>query len=256
MTLITTAVSDRIGTIAFNRDDRRNALSAALIAEFLSALEAFKSDEVRVVVLRSAAGGKVWSAGHDVAELPKADIDPLPYSDPLMQLLRAVKAFPAPVIAMVHGSVWGGATDLVIACDLVYGDETATFAITPTKLGLPYNVGGLLNFLSRLPLNVVKEMFFSAEPIAAARAEEVGLVNRLVPSTELESTVYDMARIIASRSVAAIAATKESIRVLSESASINPATFEYLNGLRRDVYFGRDYREGLQAFMEKRPPKF
>lgn len=256
MALITTSFAGHVATIALDRDDRRNALSAELIAEFLAALEDFKTKPVRAVVLRSATGGKVWSAGHDVDELPKADVDPLPYSDPLMQLLRAVKAFPAPVIAMVHGSVWGGACDLVIACDLAYGDETASFAITPSKLGVPYNIAGLLNFLSRLPLTVVKEMFFSAEPITAERAEEVGLVNQIVPAAELEPTVYRMARTIAARSVEAIAATKESIRVLTESASISPATFEYLQGLRRKVYFGPDYQEGLRAFREKRAPKF
>ena len=157
---------------------------------------------------------------------------------------------------MVHGSVWGGACDLVMACDLVYGDETATFAITPAKLGLPYNVAGLLNFMSRLPLNVMKEMFFSADPIPADRAERVGIVNRIVPAADLEKVVYDMARTFATRSAAAIAASKESIRVLSESVPINPATFEYLQGLRRDVYFGPDYREGTVAFLEKRKPKF
>ena len=256
MPSIKTSLADSIGTVAFDRDAKRNALSAGLIAETIAAFDDFKAKRVRAVVLRSATAGKVWSAGHDIEELPKADVDPLPYSDPLEQLLRAVKAFPAPVIAMVHGSVWGGACDLVMACDLVYGDETSTFAITPDKLGLPYNVAGLLNFISRLPLNVVKEMFFSADPIPADRAERVGIVNRIVPAADLERVVYDMARTFTTRSVAAIAASKESIRVLSESVPINPATFEYLHGLRRDVYFGPDYREGTVAFLEKRKPKF
>jgi methylmalonyl-CoA decarboxylase len=256
MPLIKTAFADSVGTVSFDRDAKRNALSASLIAETLAAFDDFKARGARCLVLRSATAGKVWSAGHDVDELPKADVDPLPYSDPLEQLLRAVKAFPAPVIAMVHGSAWGGACDLVMACDLVYGDETCAFAITPAKLGLPYNIGGLLNFISRLPLNVVKEMFFSAEPIAAERAERIGIVNRIVPAADLEKTVYDMARIFTTRSAAAIAASKESIRVLSESVPINPATFEYLHGLRREVYFGADYHEGTAAFLEKRKPKF
>lgn len=256
MPLIKTSLTDGIATVSFDRDAKRNALSAGLIAETIAALDDFKAKRARAVVLRSATAGKVWSAGHDIEELPKADIDPLPYSDPLEQLLRAVKAFPAPVIAMVHGTVWGGACDLVMACDLVYGDESCTFAITPAKLGLPYNVAGLLNFMSRLPLNVVKEMFFSADPIPAERAERVGIVNRIVPAADLEKTVYDMARTFTTRSAASIAASKESIRVLAESAPINPATFEYLHGLRRDVYFGPDYHEGTAAFLAKRKPRF
>ena len=214
MPLIQTSLADKIGTIAFDHDDKRNALGADLIAEMIAALESFKADGVRVVVLRSASGGKVWSAGHDVGELPKADVDPLPYSDPLEQLLRAVKAFPAPVIAMVHG------------------------------------------FMSRLPLTVAKEMFFSANLIPAERAERVGIVNRVVPAAELEAETYALARTIASRSSRAIAASKEAMRVLSESVPINPATYEYLHGLRRDVYFGPDYHEGTAAFLEKRAPKF
>src|SRR5271169_5180633 len=129
MPLIRAKIFDRIGVIAFDNDARRNVLNHALIAEVLEAFDQFKKEPTRAVILRSATSEKVWSAGHDVDELPKADIDPLPYGDPLEQLLRAVKAFPAPVIGMVHGSVWGGACDLVMSCDLVYGDETCTFAI-------------------------------------------------------------------------------------------------------------------------------
>ncbi|MGH7815438.1 MAG: methylmalonyl-CoA decarboxylase [Candidatus Binataceae bacterium] len=256
MPLITTAFDDRIGTVAFDNYAKRNALSAALIAEAIAAFDRFKTDGARVVVIRAAGNGEVWSAGHAVDELPAADTDPLPYGDPLEQLLRAVKSFPAPAIAMVHGSVWGGACDLVMACDLVVADETSRFAITPAKLGLPYNIDGFLNFMSRLPLAIVKEMFFTAEPISAARAERAGLVNQIVPNAELEAFTYAMARKIATRSPAAIAAFKKAIRALSEAVALNPETYEYLQGLRRDVYRGHDYREGIEAFMGKRAPKF
>ncbi len=256
MSLIQTKDSGNVGTIAFDNHAKRNALSAAMIAETIAALDHFEANGMRAVVLRSARNESVWSAGHDVNELPKADVDPLPYSDPLQQLLRAVKAFPAPVIGMVHGSVWGGACDLVMSCDLVYGDETCTFAITPAKLGLPYNAAGLLNFLSRVPLGIAKEMFFTAEPISAQRAELVNIINLLVPQADLETRVYALAQTIATRSPHAIRAAKEAIHVMSEAIAINPSTYERLQGLRRDVYFGPDYREGIQAFMEKRPAKF
>jgi len=256
MALIQTAYADHIGVIAFDNYAKRNALSRDLIAETLAAFDRFKADGARAVILRSAANEKVWSAGHSVDELPKADVDPLPYDDPLEQLLRAVKKFPAPVIAMVHGSVWGGACDLIMACDIVIADETSAFAITPAKLGLPYNSVGFLDFMSRLPLSVVKEMFFTADPIGAERAERVGIVNRLTPAAELEASVMAMAKTIASRSPAAIAGFKEAMRVLSEAIATNPETCEYLQGLRRSIYFGPDYREGVRAFLEKRPAKF
>ena len=256
MPLVKSEISDGIGTLALDHYAKRNALGRALIADVLVAFERFKQESVRAVVLRSATNEKVWSAGHDVDELPKADVDPLPYGDPLEQLLRAVKTYPAPVIAMIHGSVWGGACELVMACDIVLADETSTFAITPAKFGVPYNAAGFLNFISRLPLTVVKEMFFTAEPIAAARAEKVGIVNMIVPAAELEARTYAMAKTITKRSPSAIAAYKEAIRVLSEAVAVNPDTYEYLHGLRRDVYFGPDYQEGINAFLEKRAPRF
>jgi methylmalonyl-CoA decarboxylase len=254
--LIETSVEDRVGTIALNRDDRRNALSEELIAEFIAALDEVKTAGVRALVLRSATGGKVWSAGHDVRELPRAEVDPLPYSDPLMQLLRAVKAFPAPVIAMVHGSVWGGACDLIVNCDIVLGDETCAFAITPAKLGLPYNASGIQHFMTRLPLHIVKEMFFTAEPIDAQRAELVGIVNHVVPAAELEAKTRALAATIASRSPESNAAFKAQVRILSDAAALSPTTFEYIQSLRREVYSGADYHEGIRAFLEKRAPRF
>jgi methylmalonyl-CoA decarboxylase len=256
MALIQKKCEGNIGTIALDHYEKRNALGDELISEVVEALTEFKGRRARAVVLRSARDEKVWSAGLDVSQLPKSDVDPLPYTDPFEQLLRAVKEFPAPVIAMIHGTVWGGACDLVMNCDLVFGDETCSFAITPAKLGLPYNAGGFLSFMTRLPLAIVKEMFFTAEPISAERAERVGIVNAIVPAADLEARVYGTASTIATRSAAAIAASKEAMRVLSEAVALNPATYEHLQSLRRDVYFGRDYREGIQAFLEKRPPKF
>ncbi len=256
MSLIQVSLHEHIGVIAFDHDARRNALSAELIAETIETFERFRAEGARVVILRAIKGSKVWSSGHSIDELPRADIDPLPYDDPLEQLLRAVKRFPAPVIAMVHGSVWGGACDLIMACDLVIADETSSFAITPAKIGLPYNSVGILNFMSRLPLSIVKEMFFTADPIGAERAERVGIVNRLVSTAALESEAWAMAKTIASRSPAAITAFKEAMRALAGAVAIDPDKYEYLQGLRRGVYFGPDYREGISDFLEKRPAKF
>jgi methylmalonyl-CoA decarboxylase len=256
MTLIQAQLKDRIGTLAFDHYAKRNALGADLIAEMLGTLDEFAREEVGAVVIRSARDERVWSSGHDVDELPLADLDPVPYNEPLEMLLRAVKCFAAPVIAMVHGSVWGGAVDLVMACDIVLSDETGTFAITPAKLGLPYNTNGFLNFMSRAPLGIVKEMFFTADPISAQRALRAGFVNEVTPEAELEERTYAMARTIASRSAAAVAAAKQAMHELSVAVAISPNTYERLHCLRRDAYFGPEYHEGIQAFLQKRPPDF
>ena len=153
--------------------------------ELITALDSFQKEGIRVVVLRAARDARVWSSGHDITELPQGQ-DPLPYSDSFEQALRAIKTFPTPIIAMVHGSVWGVATDLVLSCDIAIGDETSSFAVTPANIGLAYNTSGLLRFMRRLPLNRVKEMFFIAEPVTAAEAVEWGILNHLVEADRLE----------------------------------------------------------------------
>src|SRR5215831_8312115 len=144
MSYIIAKVVESIGTITLDDERHRNALSKPLVEEVIAALGSFREGRVRVAILRAKQGARVFSAGHDVFELPESRRDPLGWDDPLRQLVREIENFPAPVIAMVEGSVWGGATETVFACDLVIATETATFAVTPAKLGVPYNVGGML----------------------------------------------------------------------------------------------------------------
>ena len=109
MEFITVALSEFIGTITLNHDRRRNALGRGLISEVIKALNDLVDQQARVIVLRANKGARVWSAGHDVGELPQPGHDPLSYDDPLEQAIRAIQRCPAPVIAMLEGSVWGGA---------------------------------------------------------------------------------------------------------------------------------------------------
>ncbi len=252
---ILSEIADSIGTIILNRPEKRNALSRALIDEALATFAEFQKSGVRVVVLSATIAGGVWSAGHDISELPKGE-DPLMYSDPLERLLRTVRRFPAPVIAMINGSVWGGATDLVMNCDIVTGDENSSFAITPCNLGLPYNTTGLLQFMRRLPLNFVKEMFFTAAPMDPVFAAQWGILNHLLPAQELRGFTYKLAETIASKAPLAVSAAKEQLRVLVEAGPITPEVFERIQHLRHEVYSSADYLEGIRAFYEKRKPAF
>ena len=253
---IATSAADGIGTITLTHAARRNALSHGMMDAISSALTAFQQQSVRVVVIEAEKGAKVWSSGHDIGELPVGGLDPLRYADPLEHTLRAIRRYPGPVVAKVSGSVWGGALDLVLSCDLVVADATASFAITPVNLGVPYNTTGLLHFMGRLRLNVIKELFFTAAPADAERALEWGIVNWLVPAGEIDAFTADLARRMAAKAPLAMAVIKEQLRVLSDEVPIAAQTFERLQDMRRMVYDSADFREGVKAFQEKRPPQF
>ena len=254
--IVRVEITGRVGTLTLSDRHGLNVLGARMTAAIIDGLERLSTAGVRAVILRAAPGMSVWSAGHDVHELPRGRRDPLAYNDPLEQALRAIRSFPCPVIAMVHGSVWGGAFDLVLSCDLVVADETASFAITPVNIGLPYNTTGLLHFLGRLPLNLVKEMFFTAAPLDAARAKEWLVLNHLVPESEVEAFSMALAEQMAAKAPLAVAVVKEQLRVLTDFQPVAAQVYERIQGLRRDVYDSQDYLEGLAAFTEKRPPAF
>jgi methylmalonyl-CoA decarboxylase len=256
MPLVLSELLDRVGTIAFDHDVKRNALSSELIAALVGALERHRADGARAVVLRARKGSRVWSAGHDVAELPRSGRDPLAYSDSLEQGIRAIRNSPMPVLALVDGSVWGGAVELALCCDLRIGTPAASFALTPVKLGVPYNPAGILRIMNALPARLVNEMFFTALPVSGERALATGILNHLVPDAEVEAFTYGMAAQIAEYSPLSIAVIKEQLRLLRNAAPLSPETFERIQGLRRSVYDSRDYQEGREAFLQKRRPVF
>lgn len=256
MTFVTTETKGIVGVITFSNPKKRNALSLALLDEMLAALNHFRDARVSVIIIRAEKDAKVWSAGLDATELPRSGRDPLEYDTPLEKVLRAIQGFPGPVIAMVQGGAWGGACDLAMTCDMIIGDSTCTFAITPAKIGLPYNASGILHFINRVGINVAKEMFFTAEPLSAERAEQLGILNYLVPPDQLETFTFDLATKISSYSSLSIAVIKEQFRILSSAHPVTAETFERIQALRRRVYESHDYTEGIQAFLEKRKPVF
>ena len=256
MKLLRTEVLDTVGIITLDHPQRRNVLSHAMVEQIIEALADFGRRRLRAVVLRAAAGSAVWSAGHDVQELPLSGRDPLGWDDPLRHLIREIEVCTAPVIAMVEGGVWGGACETVFACDLVVAAPNATFALTPARLGVPYNISGMLTLLNASNMRIAKEMAFTAKPIGAERAERLGMINHLVPADELEAFCLALARDIAANAPLSISVMKEQLRILAGAHPMTPQGFERVAGLRRLVYESADYREGIQAFKEKRTPQF
>jgi methylmalonyl-CoA decarboxylase len=256
MEFISMTLSESIGTITLNHDKKRNALGRALTQEVIKALTDLIYQEVRVIVLRANPGARVWSAGYDVNEFPQPGRDPLTYDNPLEQAIRAIQRCPAPVIAMLEGSVWGGACELAFVCDILIGTENTSFALTPARLGVPYNITGILHVLNKLGISLAREMFFTAQPVNGERAARTGILNHLVPVAQLEDFTYGLARQIAQNSPISISVMKEQLQILGNALPLAPEVFERIQSLRRLVYNSQDYLEGQKAFLEKRPPVF
>ena len=140
---------------------------------------------------------------------------------------------------------------------MVVATSTATFTITPARLGIPYSSEGTRRFVSALPLHIAKEMFFTAQPISAKDAYRWGVVNRLVDtSEELATTAWDLAKQIASLAPLAIAAIKSEITAMGDVNVANTDFADQVNARRRAAWRSNDYREGLVAFIERRTPDF
>jgi methylmalonyl-CoA decarboxylase len=248
-------VDAKIGQLVFANPTRRHALSTDLLNALTEGLIKFSAQGLPVVVLTSGAGQEVWSAGFDIGEMVH-DRDPLAHGKPLERFLHHVRSYPGVVVAMVSGSVWGGAVDLIMSCDLVIADRRAKFSITPANIGLPYTTSGLLRFMNNLPIHVLKEMFFCAKTLDAEQATHFGVINQLVDRENLEVTTLDVARNIARKAPMAVQAIKEQLRILEDFQPMPVHTMERVAELRRTVCESEDFTEGLEAFLTRRPPKF
>lgn len=253
---ITTGIDKNIGSIILDNPAKKNALSNGLLMEIIEALKEFRTQKVRVVVLRAKKGVRVWSSGHDIDEIPTDGNDPLRQDSPLERAMLAIQMYPGPVIAMVEGSVWGGACDMAITCDMIVGTPDSAFAITPAKLGVPYNASGILHFINRLGLSHAKEMFFTAAPIDAETALHFGILNHIVENEKIEEFTYNLAEKITKNSPLSIAVIKEQFQILTNAHPLTPFAFEHIDSLRRKVLGSNDFREGIEAFKNRRPPDF
>ena len=256
MEFIKTEIKDQIATIIFDNDKKRNSFNSKMLNECLSAFKLFSQEKIRAVIIKNNAEAKVWSAGFCINELPEAGKDPLPFNHPFEELMREIEDFPTPVIAMINGSVWGGACDLAFSCDILIGSNNSTFAITPAKIGVPYNTTGIQHFLNIMEMNIAKEMLFTAKPISAERAYDLGILNHLIEKDELENFTYEMAKTIAFNSPLSISVIKKQLNLLGKARPLNAETFEKIHQLRKIAYDSYDFKEGKKAFLEKRLPDF
>lgn len=249
------AINGAVATVTMQDPGKRNALGGAMLDGLTRAFHGFAGQDIRAVVLRARPEDRVWCAGFDINELAPG-FDPLAQDGPLQELFRAVAACPAPVIAMLHGSAWGGGTDLALRCDMAVADPTCSLAFTPARLGLPYDPDGLLNVLLRGGPHVAAEMFATADPVPAERALALRLLNHLVPEAELEGFTAALAARIAANAPLSVASAKQQLRALAEAMPLPSAVGQRLQEGRRRALDSEDYREGLAAFGARRAPAF
>lgn len=243
--------------VTMTHGERRNALSDDMLAALGAEVERATEERARALIIRAEGGSSTWSAGYAIDALPTDGSDPLTWANPLESFLQRLRKAPFPVIAAVEGGVWGGACELVLTCDLIIAVRTSSFAITPARLGVPYNTAGVAHVLSALPLNVAKELFFTADPMSADQWAQWGVVNRLVADAgELQGESRQIALRIAQRAPLAIRAIKGEMRALTDARSLTSDDFERLTELRRAAWSSADYQEGVKAFLEKRSPRF
>lgn len=245
--------ADFITCIELANPERRNSLNDALLEELIAALKLAAQDS-RAVILRAQTSAGVWCAGFDITSLPTDGSMPDPAVSPFDRALAMLRDLSVPVIAVVDGGAWGGGCNLALACDLIVATDEASFAITPAKLGVAYDSAGVADFLAALPVNIAREMFFTAEPIEAARLERLGVINLVCDSPEsAHQAALALAHTIASRAPLSLRSIKAEIASQCGSAGSDPKT---LKSMREQAWASQDFREGRAAFTERRSPHF
>jgi enoyl-CoA hydratase len=249
--------SDGIGWMIFNNPERRNAISLAMREAMIEIVNTFaKDDEVRVLVLRGT-GGKAFVSGADISEFKEkrnsAEEEKL-YNQVSTRSREAMHAFDKPIIAMIEGFCVGGGMAMALDCDLRIASEDAQFAIPAARLGLAYGFDNLKQLVSIVGPAYAKQILFTASRLPAAKALEIGLVNDVVPKEDLETAVRDLASVIANNAPLTIRAAKATIGEACKDES--QRDMARIEALTKACFDSRDFKEGREAFMEKRQPIF
>ena len=248
-----------IATLTLNRPQKRNAMSPELLAALSAELCRLENDRnVRVLILRGR-GMEAFSAGYDIGHLPTRDGNvPIPQDNGVglfQSMLEQVSRFHAPVIAMIHGFCMGGGLELAATCDIRLSADTGVFCMPPARLGALYSGEGLLRFVNLIGLARTCEIFYTACRFDAVRAQQMGLVNHVVPAPELEQHTLSMARQIVSNAPLSVKNTKKALSHVLHFQDFSQHA-ETLRRLRDTCMQSDDFQEGCLAFLEKRPPVF
>ena len=248
--------SQSYARIIFNRPHVRNAISTAMWRELPRLVRRLHAERsIRCLVL-SGAGGKAFAAGADLGELPRFT-EPRTareYEGLVVRALDGLLRCPIPVIAMVRGHAIGGGCHLAMACDLRMAGESAQFGIPAAKLGAAVSPGVVGRLVALVGPAVAKEMLFSGKPLPARRALAVGLVNQVVPDDQLESVTLALVHEIAAAAPLTVRHAKQAVTWFTTEALRRPP--QDIQQHFTKGFTSRDFKEGLAAYLARRPPKF
>jgi 2-(1,2-epoxy-1,2-dihydrophenyl)acetyl-CoA isomerase len=248
-------VAGGIATITLDRPAALNSLEGRLKAELLAAIrQAGRDSNVRVVILTGA--GRAFCAGQDLKERLQPDPTPLDVEvrERFNPIVSAIRLLDKPVIAAVNGVAAGAGASLAFACDLRIASESASFVLAFGRIGLIPDSGATWLLPRLVGLGRATELMLLADPLPAAEALRIGLVNRVVPAEELLAQAGAMAATLAAAAPRALALTKRAIRRALEASFED--TIDYEASLQGIAGRTADHAEGLAAFVEKRAPRF
>jgi enoyl-CoA hydratase/carnithine racemase len=243
---------DGVAMLTMNRPQARNALSMALMGALIQALDGIRDDPgVKVVVIGGAGPG--FCAGHDLKEL-RADPRRERYEATFRrcsELMLKIAHLPKPVIARVHGIATAAGCQLVATCDLAVAESGARFATPGVNIGL-FCSTPMVALSRAVPRKQAMEMLLTGEMISATKALEIGLVNRVVPAEELDAAVAALAGVIAGKSPLVLAIGKEAFYRQADMGLAE--AYAYASETMTRNMLARDAAEGIDAFIERRPP--
>jgi enoyl-CoA hydratase len=241
-----------VGIVTINRPQVRNALNQRTIAELVDALETFDRDQaIRCMIL--TGDDRAFAAGADISEMVDAGAVEALADDNFARWTR-FRAIHKPVIAAVSGYALGGGCELALMCDLVVASESAVFGQPEVKIGIIPGAGGTQRWARTAGKVRAMEAVLTGEPVRAVDAERMGLVNRVVPVGAQLNEAVRLANAIASRPPLAVRLGKEAVNQAMEGSL--SAGLELERKLFYLLFASEDKREGMQAFLEKRPPRF
>jgi len=248
-------IHDQIATITINRPKSLNSVTTEVFLELEQVMQDLSADEEVAVIILTGAGEKAFVAGGDITKMVEATPEwARDFALLAQRVLNVVESSPKPVIAAINGYALGGGCELAMACDIRIASEKALFGQPEVKLGIIPGFAGTQRLSRLVGKGKAKEIIFTGEMFDAAEACRIGLVNKVVPADQLMASCREMAALIAQRSRSAVRLGKEAIDNGLEMDMTRAERYEA--DLFALCFASQDQREGMLAFVEKRPASF